>query len=258
MASASCRSDICVGVLDVGHDQPARGGRGDAEVHVVLDHDLLGRLVPRGVDARGCGGPRCSRALATSSSGLTLTSWNSRSMLQPLDELHRAGHVDGDELGDVRGGERRGDHRLGGHLAHALDRDARLPLARRAKAGACMPRGRRRAGCACTAGAAAAVPAACGLDVVAGDDAALARAGHARPGRRRGPWRTCAPAAWPGHARRPARAEQGRPGRRAPSEPARRAPGPAAAAGAAGAASGRRAGRRPCGAGAWPRSSAAP
>ena len=46
-AWASSSSDIAVGVLDVRDDQPARGRRGDAEVDVVLDHDLLVGLVPR-------------------------------------------------------------------------------------------------------------------------------------------------------------------------------------------------------------------
>src|SRR5699024_11186210 len=39
-----------VGVLEVRHDESARGGGGDAEVHVVLVDDLLGGLVPGGVD----------------------------------------------------------------------------------------------------------------------------------------------------------------------------------------------------------------
>ena len=50
--SASSRTDSRARVLDVGHDQPARGGSGDAEVDVVLDHDLLRLLVPGGVDHR--------------------------------------------------------------------------------------------------------------------------------------------------------------------------------------------------------------
>ena len=66
-----------------------------------------------------------------------------------------------------------------------------------------------------------------GLDVGAGDDAALARPGHAGAGRRRGPWRACGPAAWPGHATPPAR------GRR------RRWPGAAGAVGAGAATGGR-------------------
>ena len=36
-----------------------------------------------------------------------------------LDELDRAAHVDGQELGDVRGGERARHHRLGRHATHA-------------------------------------------------------------------------------------------------------------------------------------------
>jgi hypothetical protein len=48
---------------------------------------------------------------------------------EPVHELHHAGHVDGDELRDMRRGERRADHGLCGHLAHALDRDAHLALA---------------------------------------------------------------------------------------------------------------------------------
>src|SRR5699024_5766409 len=39
-----------VRVLEVRHDQTARGGRGDAEVHVVLVDDLLRVLVPGAVD----------------------------------------------------------------------------------------------------------------------------------------------------------------------------------------------------------------
>ena len=40
----------CVGVLDVRHDQAPLGGGGDAQVHVMLDHDLLRVLVPGRVD----------------------------------------------------------------------------------------------------------------------------------------------------------------------------------------------------------------
>ena len=46
IAAASSRSDEPVGVLDVRDDQAALGGGGDAEVDVVLEHDLAGRLVP--------------------------------------------------------------------------------------------------------------------------------------------------------------------------------------------------------------------
>ena len=60
-----------VGVLDVGHDQAARGGGGDAEVDVVLVDDLLGGLVPERVDLRGAL-DRQQTARASTSSGLTL------------------------------------------------------------------------------------------------------------------------------------------------------------------------------------------
>ena len=36
-----------LGVLDVGYDEPARRGRGDAEVDVALEDDLLGLRRPR-------------------------------------------------------------------------------------------------------------------------------------------------------------------------------------------------------------------
>src|SRR6478735_2911496 len=110
-----------LGVLDVGYDQPAGRGRRDAEVDVALEDDLLGRLVPVGVDLRrtphreharpGHHQQRRDLHVAELAPGL-----------QPLDELHRAGDVDRDPLGDVRRGEGRVDHRLPHHLAHALDR----------------------------------------------------------------------------------------------------------------------------------------
>ena len=77
IAPASSRSDSAVGVLDVGHDQPALGGRGDAQVDVVLDDDLAGRLVPGRVDLGVVSAARMT-ALATNSSGETLTSRKSR------------------------------------------------------------------------------------------------------------------------------------------------------------------------------------
>ena len=132
--------------LDVGHDQPARGGRGDAEVDVVLEHDLLGGLVPERVDLRrpphrqdhGAGEHQQRRDLdvAELASGL-----------EPVDELHGPGGVDGDPLGDVRRGERRLHHRAGHHLADALDRLTRLALAR-ARRGVPRPSvARPRPGC---------------------------------------------------------------------------------------------------------------
>src|SRR5690606_41193043 len=43
---------------------------------------------------------------------------------QPLHGRHGLGHVDLEELGDVRGGEGARDHGLGRGLAHPPDRDA--------------------------------------------------------------------------------------------------------------------------------------
>ncbi|GMA87185.1 hypothetical protein GCM10025868_24350 [Angustibacter aerolatus] len=49
-ASARLAQGHRLRVLDVRHDEAPRGGGGDAEVHRVLDHDLLGLLVPGRVD----------------------------------------------------------------------------------------------------------------------------------------------------------------------------------------------------------------
>ena len=115
-----------VGALDVGHDQPARGGGRDAEVHVGLEHDLLGRLVPGRVDLLGAAHRQADRLGHHEQRGhLDVAELAVR--LELLDELHRPGDVDGDPLGDVRGRERGVDHRLRHHLPHALDRLAPAP-----------------------------------------------------------------------------------------------------------------------------------
>ena len=155
-----------MGVLDVRHQQSARGGRGDPEVDAALEHDLLGGLVPGGVElrvARSASRPPWPRSAA----GETLTSAKSRRALSRLDQLHRRGDVAGHPLGDVRRGERRLHHRRRGRLADALDRDPR-----RSSAGdepAARLDGRRRVGSR-LAGAAAARSTS-----VAGDHAARAR-----------------------------------------------------------------------------------
>ena len=110
-----------LGVLQVGYDEPARSRRGDAEVDVALEDDLLGPLVPERVDLRrtahrehaGPGQHQQRRDLDVAELAAGL---------EPLDELHRPGDVDGDPLGHVRGGEGRVDHRLPHHLPDALDR----------------------------------------------------------------------------------------------------------------------------------------
>ena len=131
-APASSAQRHPAGVLDVRHDQPARRGRGDAEVHVVLDHDLLGRLVPAAVDHRVPAGGEQQRLGHEQQRG-DLDVGQLRPGGEALTQLHRPGHVDGEELGDVRRGERAGHHRRGGQLADALDRDPLLhrPASRR-------------------------------------------------------------------------------------------------------------------------------
>ena len=135
-------------------------------------------------------------ALATISVGETLSPANAGLALSVADQIDRARHVERHPLGDVRGGERRPDHRLGGHLAHPLDRDADV---------AGVVAGVRGLGSA---------PRSVGLDVGAGDDVAGRR--RRRPGRPPGPWRACGPAAWPA-ARGPATRRRRLGGRRDPA-----------------------------------------
>ena len=123
-----------VGVLDVGDDQPAGGGGRDAEVDVVLEHDLLGGLVPGGVDAR-VAAHREAHRLGQHEQWSHLDVAELPVALELLDEVHGGADVDGDPLGDVRGRERGGDHGLGGHLAHALDGGADLANAHPVGAG---------------------------------------------------------------------------------------------------------------------------
>ena len=157
------------GVLDVRDDQPARRGRGDAEVHVVLDHDLLGRLVPAAVDHRVPADgeqqrPRDEQQRADLDAGQL------GPQRQPLAQLHHAGHVDGEELRDVRRGEGAGHHRRGGVLADALDRDPLLATRRTFGAEMAAWELDSRRGGAAVGG---------GVDVGAGDDPAVAGAGDA-------------------------------------------------------------------------------
>ena len=118
-APASSSRERSCGVLDVGYDEPARGGRRDAEVDVVLVDDLLGGVVPERVDLRGPPHRQHHRA-GQHQQRRDLDVAELAARLEPVDELHRAGDVDGDPLGDVRGGERGAHHRLRHHLATPL------------------------------------------------------------------------------------------------------------------------------------------
>ena len=128
-AAARSTSESVLGVLDVRDHQAARGGGRDAEVDVVLEDDLLGRVVPHRVDLRRTP-HREDRGAGQHQQRRDLDVAELAAALEPLDELDGAGGVDGHPLGDVRGGERRLHHRAGHHLADALDRLAGLPLAR--------------------------------------------------------------------------------------------------------------------------------
>jgi len=113
-------------VLDVRHDEATVGGHRDAEVHVVLDHDLVRGGVPRGVDERVPGHRDEQRPGHEKQRG--------HPQLREFGQLahaahrrHRLGHVDLQELGDVGCSERARHHGRGHVLAHTPDRDAFLP-----------------------------------------------------------------------------------------------------------------------------------
>ena len=116
-----------VGVLDVRHGQAARGGGRDAQVHVVVLDDLLLRFVPAGVE-RGVVLQRDQHGLGHQGQRRELVAGERAAGLELRQQLHGRGHVDGQELRDVRCGERAGDHGGGGELAHALDRRPGFPL----------------------------------------------------------------------------------------------------------------------------------
>ena len=154
-----------------------------------------------------------SSALATSSSGLTRSPAMSLSGLELLDQLHRARHVDRDELGDVRRGERGADHRLGGRLAHALDRDPRLAARRtawtgRRRSGSCFDVkrgaacGRPGAAAACTSSRVTMPSGPVGTTVARSMPEVLGELAHRRLGERAGRGRAPWPFSSVGTARR--------------------------------------------------------
>jgi hypothetical protein len=114
-----------VGVLDIGHHEPARRGGGDPQVDVPLDHDLLSRLIPGRIDL-GIAPDRQADGFGEDQQRRDLHSPELPIALEPVDEVHRRGDIEVQPLGDVGRGEGRGDHGLGGHPADALDRDALL------------------------------------------------------------------------------------------------------------------------------------
>src|SRR5690606_5891370 len=89
----------------------------DAEVDVVLVDDLLRLVVPGGVDLR-VAAHREDERLGREQEWGDADVGKGRVLLEPGDELHRAGDVHRVEDGDVRGGEGRLDHRLRGAAAH--------------------------------------------------------------------------------------------------------------------------------------------
>jgi hypothetical protein len=111
------------GVLDVRHDEAALGRDRDAEVHVVLDHDLLGLLVPRGVDHR-MPGRRGQQRPGHEQQRRHPQPGELGQLADPPHRGHRLGDVGLQELGDVRRGERAAHHGGGHVLADPADRDA--------------------------------------------------------------------------------------------------------------------------------------
>ena len=119
-----------IGVLDHRHHQTARGGGGDAEIHVLLHDDHVGTwlraaLVDR-VDLRCPAGRETHRA-SCEGQWAELEIGELRTPAQPVPQLHHRGHIDREELGDVRRTEGAGHHGRRGGPPDALDRDAVLP-----------------------------------------------------------------------------------------------------------------------------------
>ena len=115
-----------VRVLDVRHDEAAVGGHRDAEVHVALDHDLLRGGVPGGVDER-VPGHRDEQRPGHEEQRRYPQLGEFGQLADAAHRRHRLGHVDLEELGDVRRGERARHHGRGHVLAHAAHRDALFP-----------------------------------------------------------------------------------------------------------------------------------
>ena len=112
-------------VLDVRHDEATLGRHRDAEVHVVLDHDLLRGGVPRRVDER-VPGHRDEQRPGHEQQRRHPQVREFGQLADAAHRGHRLGHVDLQELGDVRRGERARHHGRGHVPAHPADTDALL------------------------------------------------------------------------------------------------------------------------------------
>ncbi len=112
-------------VLHGRHYQAAVGRRRDPQVHVVLDDDLLSRLVPGRVDHRMPGSGDKQRFCDQDERGEP-----DAPELRKRPQADRRGHCLGDvdlqEFGDMRRGEGAGRHRGSRVLAHAADRNTLL------------------------------------------------------------------------------------------------------------------------------------
>ena len=122
---ASSGSDSASACLTFGTMQAALGRHRDAQVHVVLDHDLLGGVVPGRVDER-MPGHRDEQRPGHEQQRRDPQLGELGQLPHPAHRGHRLGDVDLEELGHVRRGERARHHGRGHVLAHAADRDALL------------------------------------------------------------------------------------------------------------------------------------
>jgi hypothetical protein len=109
-----------VGVTDGRDEQAPRRRRGDPEPDPVVVDDLLGGLVPARVEHR-CAAQRQAHRLGDERQRAQREGGELARAAQPVAQLHRGGHVDGEELRHVRGGEGAGHHCLRGRPPDAAD-----------------------------------------------------------------------------------------------------------------------------------------
>ena len=153
-----------VGAADHRHQQPLVGGGGDADVPVLLDDDLAGRLVERGVEL-GVGLQRRHHRLDHEGQEGELHPLGLGAGRQPVLEADQLGHVALLHEGEVGGGPLGERHLLGDLLADAAQRDPLVGAARDPRHRAALLRPGRP-------------PWLEGLQVLLGDPAAVAAPGH--------------------------------------------------------------------------------